>query len=258
MLAISYAERGSLDIQTIRRAACYTSEWAGDLNAYDERKGVDMARISKGHADPVTRLRKAIETGHFLPGQRLPELELAQWLGVNRVNVKLALGKLDQEGLVEVERNKGARVRVINRDEAVEILQTFASLETLIARNAAAKATPSDCQRLKAILEAVEQAQVDGAYVEYSQHISKLHTEIRRIAAHATAARIIATLSVQIARFRLQTLLFPGRIKQSIHELNEIVDAICAGDGVRAGKAMLEHLNNMGKALEQNLALSEA
>ncbi|WFS03984.1 GntR family transcriptional regulator (plasmid) [Rhizobium tumorigenes] len=219
---------------------------------------MEVARVSKRHADPVARLRKAIETGHFLPGQRLPELELAEWLGVNRVNVKLALGKLDQEGLVEVERNKGARVRVISREEAVEILQTFASLETLIARNAAAKATASDGERLKGILAAVQKAQAEEDYVEYSQQINRLHAEIRRIAAHATAARIVATLNVQIARFRLQTLLFPGRIKQSIQELKEIVDAICAADGVRAGKAMLEHLNNMGKALEQNLTQIDA
>ncbi|CAN7647825.1 GntR family transcriptional regulator [Pararhizobium sp. LjRoot238] len=217
-----------------------------------------VVRISKRHADPVARLRKAIETGHFLPGQRLPELELAEWLGVNRVNVKLALGKLDQEGLVEVERNKGARVRIISQQEAVEILQTFASLETLIVRNAAAKASAADGERLKGILAAIQQAQAEEAYVEYSQQINKLHAEIRRIAAHATATRIVATLNAQIARFRLQTILFPGRIKQSIQELKEIVDAICAADGVRAGKAMLEHLNNMGKALEQNLTQIDA
>ncbi|NTI46372.1 GntR family transcriptional regulator [Agrobacterium rhizogenes] len=217
-----------------------------------------MTRVSKRHADPVVRLRKAIETGYFLPGQRLPEVELAEWLGVNRVNVKLALGKLDQEGLVEVERNKGARVRVISQQEAIEILQTYASLEMLIARNAAAKATAADCERLKSILAAITQALAEEAYVEYSQHIGKLHAEIRRIAAHSTATRIIATLNVQIARFRAQTVLFPGRIQQSLRELEKIVDAICAADGVRAGQAMLEHLNNMGKALEQSLTRIDA
>lgn len=212
-----------------------------------------VVRVSKRQTDPVAKLRKAIETGHFLPGQRLPEIELAEWLGVNRVNVKLALGKLDQEGLVEVERNKGARVRVISEKEAVEILQTFASLETLIARNAATKATVDDNERLKKILTAIKQARAEEAYVEYLHEINKLHTEIRRIAALSTANRIVATLNAQIARFRVQTVLFPGRIKQSIQELEEIVDAICAGDGVRAEKAMFEHLNNVGKALQQGL-----
>lgn len=212
-----------------------------------------MTKVIKRHTDPVAKLRKAIETGHFLPGQRLPEAELAEWLGVNRVNVKYALGKLDQEGLVEIERNKGARVRVVSEQEAVEILQTFASLETLIARNAAAKATAADSERLKAILATIKQAHAEEAYVEYSQQISKLQAEIRRIASHATASRIVTTLNAQIARFRLQTVLFPGRIKQTIQELEEVVDAICAADGVRAGKAMLDHLTNVGKSLEQNL-----
>ena len=227
----------------------YKKSRRGNAEAY-------VVKVSRKTVDPATTLRKAIETGHFLPGQRLTEIELAEWLGINRVNVKMALGKLDQEGLVEVERNKGARVRVIGEQEAVEIMQTYASLEVLIARNAAAKATAADHMRLKTILEAIKTAQAEDDFGEYTQQVGRLHGEIRRIAAHATASRIVSTLNVQIARFRLQSMLFPTRIKRSIPEFEEIVGAILAADGVRAGKAMQDHLNNVAKALEQNLAMA--
>jgi hypothetical protein len=66
--------------------------------------------------------------------------------------VKLALGKLEQEGLVVSEPNRGARVRVISEQEALEILQVRTALESLIARQAATRATPADRKRLREIL----------------------------------------------------------------------------------------------------------
>ena len=87
-----------------------------------------MARTPKEKSDPTATLRRAIETGHFMPSQRLVEADLAAWMGTNRSNVKLALGKLEQEGLVVSEPNRGARVRVISEQEALEILQVRAAL----------------------------------------------------------------------------------------------------------------------------------
>jgi DNA-binding GntR family transcriptional regulator len=214
---------------------------------------VNVAR-AKEKSDPTTALRKAIETGRFMPSQRLIEADLAAWLGTNRLNVRLALVKLEQDGLVVSEPNRGARVRVISEQEAIEILQVRSTLESLIARQAATKATPADHKRLRDILAMLRQAIDQEDFTSYSGKNGALHAEIRKISDHQTASRLLATLNSQIVRFQFRTILFPGRIQQSIREHTEIVEAICAGDPDRAEKAMREHLGNVTETLQRSLA----
>jgi DNA-binding GntR family transcriptional regulator len=213
-----------------------------------------VTRKAKEKSDPTATLRRAIETGHFMPSQRLVEAELAAWLGTNRSNVKLALGKLEQEGLVVSEPNRGARVRVISEQEALEILQVRAALESLIARQAAAKATPADQKRLRDVLETMREAIDREDFTTYSGQNGQLHAEIRKISGHQTASRLLSTLNSQIVRYQFRTILYPGRIHQSIREHGEIVEAICAGDQDRAEKAMRDHLANVTDTLERSLA----
>lgn len=209
-------------------------------------------------ADPTATLRRAIETGHFLPGQRLTEMELAEWLGTNRANVRLALGKLEQEGLIVNERNRGARVRVISEEEAVEILEARAVLEAMVARQAARRATVADRRVLGEILEALHGAEIAAAFEDYSRQSARLHAEIHRIAAHSTGARLLSMLNAQIVRFQLRTMLFPGRMQESIREHADIVEAIRAGDEDQAGRAMQVHFANAARTLERSLSAARA
>src|SRR5437588_2682727 len=97
-------------------------------------------------------LRHAIVSGHLQPNQRLIEAEWTAALGVGRTAVRTALAVLEQEGLVEHERNRGARVRLIDEEEAVEILEARAVLEGLAARHAAVRARGEDIDDLRSIL----------------------------------------------------------------------------------------------------------
>jgi DNA-binding GntR family transcriptional regulator len=214
-----------------------------------------MTRQVAMKSDPTATLRKAIEGGQFMPSQRLVEAELAAWLGTNRSNVKLALGKLEQEGLVVSEPNRGARVRVISEQEALEILQVRAALESLLARQAAAKATAADHKRLRDILQVMRDAIERQDLMHYSNQNGQLHAAIRSISGHQTASRLLSMLNSQIVRFQFRTVLFPGRIHQSIREHTEIVEAICAGDHNSAEKAMRAHLSNVTETLERSLAM---
>src|ERR1700753_3291531 len=87
------------------------------------------------------RLREAIVTGGLQPNERLVERELARYVGVSRVLIRAALVRLEHEGLVEHERHRGARVRLVSEGEAVEILETRAVLEGLAARVGGARGT---------------------------------------------------------------------------------------------------------------------
>jgi len=91
--------------------------------------------LSRGVSEPdaYSALHTAIVTGEISPGERLIEEELAERLGLSRGAVRGAILRLDHEGLVVRERNRGARVRRFTPAEAVEILEARAALESLAA-----------------------------------------------------------------------------------------------------------------------------
>lgn len=57
------------------------------------------------------RLRDAIESGQYAPGQRLPtEKVLQQAYGVSRVTIRTALRRLEEDGLISTQRGRGTFV----------------------------------------------------------------------------------------------------------------------------------------------------
>src|SRR5437764_390792 len=102
--------------------------------------------------DSYDALKNAIVSGALSPGERLVEEDLARQFGIGRTAVRTALVRLEHDGLVNRQRNRGASVRRVSEAEAVEILEARAALESLAARHAAARATRSQVRELRAIL----------------------------------------------------------------------------------------------------------
>ncbi len=198
---------------------------------------------------PEDRLRDAIVTGRFQPSERLIEADVARELGVGRSAVRTALARLEHEGLVEHERHRGARVRLVTAQEAVEILETRAVLEGVAARHAAKNAAPSDLADLERILDGMRGRLDAGDLLGASDQNAVLHGRILEISRHATVGRLIATLKSQLVRFQYRTILLPGRSERSFGEHAAIVQAIASGDPEAAERAMRTHLSHVAEAL---------
>ena len=210
---------------------------------------VDKIVDNSADSRPEDRLREAIVTGRFQPSERLVETDLAEVLGVGRSAVRTALARLEHEGLVEHERHRGARVRLVEAHEAVEILEARAVLEGLAARHAALRATPENVEGLRAILDEMRGRLDAGDLLGASDENAVLHRTLLEISGHGTAARLIATLKYQLVRFQYRTIMLPGRSERSFDEHNAIVDAVAAGDPDRAQVAMRTHLLHVAEAL---------
>src|SRR5580693_8188092 len=74
--------------------------------------------------------------GELSAGQKLTEQDIAERLGVSRGPVREALRALADAGLLQIEQNRGAYVRKIDFEEAVEIHDVYSALEELAARSA--------------------------------------------------------------------------------------------------------------------------
>ena len=109
--------------------------------------------VRPGSQEAYERLRAAIVGGRLQPNERLVEADLIPLLHASRSAVRTALVRLVQEGLVEHEPHRGAKVRLVDEHEAAEILESRMVLEGLAARYAAQNATEEQVAELREILE---------------------------------------------------------------------------------------------------------
>ena len=199
--------------------------------------------------DAYAALHAAIVAGELSPGERLIEEELAERLGHSRGAVRGAILRLGHEGLAVRERNRGARVRRFTREEAVEILEARAALESLAAGHAALRRSDEEARELRGLVEEMARLHHDGALLAMSETNAVLHRRILEISGHQVALDICARLHTQLVRFQFRTVLAPGRPQRSLAEHGRIVDAIAARDRAGAEAAMREHLSNVAAVL---------
>jgi DNA-binding GntR family transcriptional regulator len=205
-------------------------------------------------ADGYEDLRQAIVNGELLPGERLLEEDLSARLGLGRAAVRMALVRLEHDGLVERERHRGARVRRVSEDEAVEILEARSALEGLAARHAATAADDAAIEGLREIVAEMRRLREAGDLIGLSNMNARLHAGILEASGHETAKRLSRTLSSQIVRFQYRTVLLPGRPDHSFAEHAAIVEAIAARDPDAAEAAMQRHLLRVADALRSRHA----
>lgn len=207
-------------------------------------------------SETVEKLRQAIVRGEFSPNERLVEAELATRFGFSRGAVRSALTELVHEGLVERERNRGARVRAVSFDEAIELTEVRVVLEGLCAAKAAERATDVDVEALWATLEAMEAAAERNDLVEYSELNLRLHERVRSMSGHQIAGSMLERLRNQSVRHQFLISLVPGRTSVSLPEHRAIVAAIAARDAESARRTMEEHLESVIGALTQIRAMN--
>jgi DNA-binding GntR family transcriptional regulator len=195
------------------------------------------------------RLYQAILRGEFQPNERLIEMDLAQQYNVGRAAIRTALARLEQDGLVEREPNRGARVRAISEEEAVETIEARAVLEGLAARYAARNVTDADIADLRAIIGEMEARLAEGDLLGISEGNVRLHSRLLQIANNRTVARLIERLHAQHVRSQFRIILVPGRPPRSVAEHRAIVEAVASRDPDAAEAAMRSHLANTVETL---------
>jgi DNA-binding GntR family transcriptional regulator len=213
------------------------------------------AKAGSAAGDARDALREAILAGEYLPGERLVEAQLSERFEASRFNVRIALQDLAGEGLVEIQRNRGAQVRKVSLDEAIEITEVRMVLEGLVAARAAERATAEQSTELDEIGLLMRRAVTAGEYRRYSDLNHRLHVLIRSIAGHRTADGIIETLRGQLVRHQFMLSLLPGRPQVSLPQHEAVIAAIRARDPKAAEDAMREHIASVIEALRSIEAL---
>ena len=92
----------------------------------------------------VRKIRDAILDETFKPGERLPEEQVGKMFNVSRSPAREALFALEKEGTVVMESFKGATVKPLSPEEALDIAELRLSLITLAVKPAHRHLSPAD------------------------------------------------------------------------------------------------------------------
>lgn len=188
-------------------------------------------------------LSAAIMSGRFVPGQRLVEAELTSNLGVSRGPVREALRRLSAEGLIEIVPNRGAVVRRLSMEEALELFEIRTELEALAARRAA------ENMKDARIREAFDRAIAPiwsvtprHSTVEYLQENQCFHAAVMAASGNGQLVKLHQQLHLSLILAQISSSLSSHVIGASLNEHRMIASAIRARDVAAADQAIREHL----------------
>jgi DNA-binding GntR family transcriptional regulator len=112
---------------------------AAETKAKTKGKGKRASPVANKPAssEPVFQaIRDRIHAGRLVPGQRLIEADLVTELGTNRSRLREAFRRLESEGLVKIDLNKGASVRRISRQEMIDTLEVLDAVSVVMVDKA--------------------------------------------------------------------------------------------------------------------------
>lgn len=189
--------------------------------------------------DPYEQLKEAIYLGELKPGQHLVETALAQGFKVSRTPIREALTRLEQDGLV-VRTGTGLTVRERSPGEVLDIYEVRVLLEGAAGRTAAERRNNNDILELRkahrryvAAGEKDQQARVTANRA--------FHQAVWSAAHQPALTDLLRRIELQLGRFPITTLSYPGRWEKSIDQHEALVAAIEARDGDKAAEIASQH-----------------
>jgi DNA-binding GntR family transcriptional regulator len=195
----------------------------------------------------VTLVRDAILGFKVQPGQRLVERELVEQLGVSRPTVREVLRQLAAEGLVTMVPQRGAVVTALSADDAADIYEMRASLEALAVQRFVQRASPEQVAELRAAVTEIARTAESVEPQDQLHAKDRFYEVLFRGSASEPLQQTLAGLQARVRLLRATSLSEPGRPKQAAAELAAVVDAVEAGDALRAAAACATHVHNASR-----------
>jgi len=187
-------------------------------------------------------IRGAIVDLRLEPGAPLREAAIATQLGVSKTPVREALGRLEQEGLVEATSFKGAVVTDYSERDLQEIYELRELLEGVAVRAAATEADDATLAALHEVIERSRAARDAEDLALLAELLGRFDQIIFEQVENARIRNLIETLRAHLTRIGKLTEEIPGRVEASVEEHAAIVEAIARGDADEAERAMRVHI----------------
>lgn len=209
----------------------------------------DSARLAKTplYEQAYQAILRDILAGSLGPGQRLTDTMLAERLGISRTPIREAIRRLENEGILIGQLNRGVSVFRPTVDDVMEIYAIRASVEALGARLAAMN--PNRAEQIAEMEEALENARAAverGDASEVTVSNSRIHDALMTAAGSPHLLEVTKRLRYRATLCRLESLRHHLHAEISLEEHAVIIEHTRDGRADAAARFMTSHVLNAG------------
>jgi GntR family transcriptional repressor for pyruvate dehydrogenase complex len=214
-------------------------------------------------------LHEWILSGKFKPGDMLPSQDkLAKQFGVSRNTLREALNRLTIMGLLSAKQGVGT---VVNFTTAARYMTTLADhlllkpatvreflearifVERATVRLAAMRASQSDLDQMKAILDQQLQAFRIGDIDTFSELDAEFHMNLARASQNEVLMKFVEIIRDLLKKFIVEVSRLPEAAERAIRFHHQILDLISAGQSEKAEEMICRHLLDVVQRIEKTL-----
>ncbi len=193
-------------------------------------------------------LKKGIVSGELAPEKELPEVKLAEDLGVSRTPLREAIQRLAMEGLVSLNKGKPATVATFTKEDSLEFIELRQLLEIYNIERIIQVADSSFIEKLEVNLDDQLKAIANDDYPGFTDADRQFHLILASQNPNSQIQNLIRQMNTGVNRaFLILSNTMSVSAKDAFEEHKRILGAIKVKDAVLAKKEMTEHLRNVEK-----------
>ncbi len=209
---------------------------------------------NKSLEDALALLRTDIQQGRFAPGQRLIEIDVMQHLGISRGRVRELFKSLETEGLVQIDKNRGASVRKVSREEVENIFEVLEEISVLIVKKVAQQL--DDQQTRNRLLESLKiakkfhrESEIIHKVQDYMDENARFWGLLGEISGNTVLSDIRTRLQAPLFRLAMEGLTVNTDPEQWIMRHEDVMAEILNHNATQAARIARKSVRHVWKAI---------
>jgi GntR family transcriptional regulator, carbon starvation induced regulator len=216
------------------------------------------------NASALAQLRSDIIACRLMPNERLRVETLRERYGMGASPIREALMRLEAEGLVELEQNKGFRVSEVSRENLLDLMRTRIEIETIALRWSLEKGGVDwEASLLSAFHRLSRQSKIDPANPDaiseaWSKEHANFHSALVSACGSPTLLSIRSRLFEQADRYVALSIMSSGPLRDDVTEHKQLMRAALNRELDKTLELNRVHINRTLDKVSASLAASKA
>jgi len=184
-------------------------------------------------------------------GEKLPEQQLCDLLGVSRTPLREALKVLASEGLLELLPNRGARVTRLTLDDLDQMVEVMAALEGLAGELACERLTDDTVDAIRELHDEMIDCYDRNDMLQLFKVDQILHLSIVRATDNDILTNMYEGLAARMRRVRFKGARRDESQQGLMDDHIAMMAALSERDGRRLGRIMRDHIRKKGRIVRE-------
>ncbi|MES2784167.1 MAG: GntR family transcriptional regulator [Pseudomonadota bacterium] len=194
--------------------------------------------------DIQDQVRAMIDNGTLQPGERVNEQALAVQLGVGRNSAREALRSLERTGLVRIVPNRGAEVRKVSLEEAIDLYDVRAGIAHTAGRLATMRLEPAEEAELQRMMDDMGAALAARDGGKYSTLNQAFHQVLMAATKNPRLVALDKAVAAELSLYIRKGVYTTAQMHLSHGEHGVLLDALRNGRVAEAAAAFERHIMN--------------